>query len=160
MRVMTFMVLWVVVGFVSIELGVAARVRALDACRTQKGYVRIGVSVSKYPHVWRHVVDARAGRNTGSDGTTIVRNGLRWPTVLVKNDQGEDGRRAAAFAASGVKTKHGFDRDEYPAAVLRSSTLADIRYVPSSENRSQGANMGNQLREWCNGQRVRLVRVP
>lgn len=160
MKAMTFLVFWVIAGVVSMEAGVGQRIRALDDCKTQKGYVRIGVSVSRYPHVWRHVVDARAGRNTASDGVTVVSNGLRWPRVLVKNDHGEDRRRAAAFAASGVKTRHGFDRDEYPAAVLRSTALADIRYVPSSENRSQGANMGNQLRPWCNGQRVRLVRAP
>lgn len=160
MKVMTFMVFWVIAGVVSMEAGVGQRIRALDDCRTQKGYVRVEVSVSRYPHVWRHVVDARAGRNTASDGKTVVSNGLKWPTVLVKNDQGEDRRRAAAFAASGVPAMHGFDRDEYPPAEGRSSNLADIRYVPSSENRSQGSSMGNQLRSWCNGQRYRLVRVP
>jgi hypothetical protein len=157
-KVATFIGLWAVVGMVSIALAAASRVP--DGCRTQPGVVRVEVSVSKYPHVWRHMVDARAGRNTASDGKTIVRDGLRWPTVLRKNDHGEDQRRAAAFAASGVPTKRGFDRDEYPPAEGRSSNLADIRYVPSSENRSQGASMGGQLRKWCNGQRYRTVRKP
>jgi hypothetical protein len=32
---------------------------------------------------------------------------------------------------------------------------ADVRYVPSSENRSHCASMGNQLRPYCNGTRFR-----
>lgn len=142
--------------------GPVHRARAIGdvACKQQSSPARINVSVSKYPHVWRHVLDARAGRNTASNGKTVVNNGLRWPTILTKNDQGEAERRAAAFAAAGVPTKHGYDRDEYPPAEGRSSSLADIRYVPSHENRSQGASMGGQLRVWCNGQEYRLVKAP
>lgn len=158
MRVASFVGLWAVVGMVSIALAAAGRVP--DGCRTQSGVVRVEVSVSKYPHVWRHMVDARAGRNTASDGKTIVFNHLRWPTVLRKNNHGEDARRAAAFRASHVPPKKGFNRDEYPPAEGRSSDLADIRYVPEHENKSQGTSMGNQLRRWCNGQRYRLVRKP
>ena len=63
----------------------------------------------------------------------------------------------------------GFDRDEYPPAVGRGGGpglergrnprgwMADVRYVPSSENRSHGATLGAKLREFCNGTRFRYA---
>lgn len=133
---------------------------ASDDCRRSANIVRVHVSVSKYPDNWRHIVDARAGRTTADDGITIVHSGLRWPSVHVKNNRGEDERRLAAFRLSGVtKTKPGMARDEYPPAVGRSTNGADVRYVPARPNGAQGASMGNQLRPYCNGQRFKLVAV-
>lgn len=131
-----------------------------EGCRSSSRVVRIRVSVSKYPDNWRHIVDARAGRNTGPDGEKVVDDGLAWPRILVKNDQGEDKRRAAAFALSGLGTRPGKARDEYPPAEGRSTQAADIRYVPLRENSAQGASMGGQLRKWCNGTRYELVAAP
>ena len=34
---------------------------------------------------------------------------------------------------------------------------ADVRYVPSHENRSHGSTMGIKLRRFCNGTRFRYV---
>lgn len=34
---------------------------------------------------------------------------------------------------------------------------ADVRYVPSSENRSHGATLGDRLEPFCNGTRFRYV---
>jgi hypothetical protein len=34
---------------------------------------------------------------------------------------------------------------------------ADVRYVPSSENRSHGATLGDRLEPVCNGTRFRYV---
>ena len=34
---------------------------------------------------------------------------------------------------------------------------ADVRYVPSSENRSHGATLGDRLERFCNGTRFRYV---
>jgi hypothetical protein len=34
---------------------------------------------------------------------------------------------------------------------------ADVRYVSSSENRSHGASLGNQLEPFCSGTRFRYV---
>ena len=34
---------------------------------------------------------------------------------------------------------------------------ADVRYVPSSENRSHGASLGARLEPFCNGTRFRYV---
>jgi hypothetical protein len=70
-------------------------------------------------------------------------------------------------------TKAGFDRDEYPAAVGRGKAngsarglvrginpvgwLADVEYVPSSENRSHRSSLGAKLRRLCNGTRFRYA---
>ena len=34
---------------------------------------------------------------------------------------------------------------------------ADVRYVPSGENRSHGATLGNRLERFCNGTRFRYM---
>ena len=63
---------------------------------------------------------------------------------------------------------HSFDRDEYPPAVGRGAGRgwseaatrgwrADVRYVPSGENRFHGASLGNQLESFCDGTRFRYV---
>lgn len=72
-----------------------------------------------------------------------------------------------------MPTKTGFDRDEYPAAVgggrangdqrglVRGSApigwRADVRYVPSGENRSHGSVLGAKLLGLCNGTRLRYI---
>src|SRR4051794_4904630 len=103
---------------------------------------------AKYPHIRRHT-------------NAAIQRG--WPKVLVLNRPGEDARRERRLAD--IPTKDGFDRDEYPPAVGRGrgpglvrgrhprGWRADVRYVPSSENRSHGASLGNQLRPFCNGTR-------
>lgn len=121
---------------------------------------RVKVSVSRYPENWRHIVDARRGRNTGPDGTTILTNGLRWPTVLTLNRVGKEERRLSAFRMSGLEERPGKARDEYPPAFARESASADVRYVDHDRNSGQGASMGNQLRDRCDGQRFRLVAAP
>ena len=46
----------------------------------------------------------------------------------------------------------GKDRDEYPPAMCaEGGKLADVRLVPSSENRSAGAWLGNKLKKYPNG---------
>jgi len=35
--------------------------------------------------------------------------------------------------------------------------MANIRYVPSSENRSHGSTLGAKLRRFCDGQKFRYV---
>ena len=66
-------------------------------------------------------------------------------------------------------TRDGFDRDEYPPAIGRGEGAslergrnplgwqADVRHVPSSENRSHGALLGAKLSDYCDGTRFRYV---
>ena len=69
----------------------------------------------------------------------------------------------------GYPTKPGLDRDEYPPAVGRgrgkglergsnpTGWKADVRYVPSAENRSHGSVLGIKLRRFCSGTKFRYV---
>lgn len=93
--------------------------------------------------------------------------------ILVLNRPGADERRDRLLES--IPTRPGFDRDEYPPAVGRGRAnanqkglvrginpigwLADVMYVPSSENRSHGSSLGAKLRGLCNGVRLRYVFV-
>jgi hypothetical protein len=109
-------------------------------------------SKSEYPNIRKHFRIA-------------VRKG--WPRRLVLNRRGADARRDRLL--EDYPTKDGYDRDEYPPAVGRGKGeglergrnprgwKADVRYVPSSENRSHGASLGAKLADFCNGTRFRYV---
>jgi len=121
-------------------------------CIRSKGIVSIGFSGTKYPTIRQHVLDAIA---TG------------WPRTLVLNRRGAGARRDRLLRD--IPTRTGFDRDEYPPAVGRGrgprltrgksprGWNADVRYVPSRENRSHGSTMGIKLRRFCDGVRFRYV---
>jgi hypothetical protein len=134
--------------------GSPARVDALTAssCVRPGHLVRLHFSAREYPHVRKHFRAA-------------VRRG--WPRRLVLNRRGDDARRDRLLRD--IPTRDGYDRDEYPPALARGrgkglqrgrhplGWKADVRYVPSGENRSHGASMGNQLRPYCDGTRFRYV---
>ena len=83
------------------------------------------------------------------------------------NRAGAAARRERLLAP--YPTRPGQDRDEYPPAVGRgkgpglerginpTGWRADVRYVPSHENRSHGSTMGIKLRRFCNGTRFRYA---
>lgn len=120
------------------------------ACKSPKAVQRLVFSKRRYPNIRRHMQSA-------------VRNG--WPRTMVLNRTGADQRRTRLLR--GLKTRKGMDRDEYPAAVGRgvgqgltkgarpTGWRADVRYVPSKENRSHGAALGAKLRGLCDGTRFR-----
>ena len=122
------------------------------SCMKPSELQRLVFSAAKYPNVRRHFRGA-------------VRRG--WPRRLVLNRRGADGRRERLLRD--IPTRDGFDRDEYPPAVGRGrgpglergrdprGWKADVRYVPSSENRSHGASLGGKLSKFCNGTRFRYV---
>ena len=109
-------------------------------------------SKSQYPNVRKHFRGA-------------LRRG--WPRRLIVNRPGADERRDRLM--EDIPTRDGYDRDEYPPAVGRGKGKglergrnprgwkADVRHVPSSENRSHGATLGAKLAEFCNGTRFRYV---
>ena len=123
-----------------------------SSCTKPDGVQRLVFDKAKYPNVRRHVRGA-------------LRRG--WPRRLVVNRPGTDGRRDRLL--EDIPTRDGYDRDEYPPAVGRGKGKglergrsprgwqADVRYVPSSENRSHGAVLGNKLERFCNGTRFRYV---
>ncbi|UPM52652.1 NucA/NucB deoxyribonuclease domain-containing protein [Gottfriedia acidiceleris] len=58
----------------------------------------------------------------------------------------------------GIKTKKGYDRDEFPFAMCdEGGKGADVRLIHSSDNRGSGASVGNTLRPYKNGTKVKFV---
>jgi hypothetical protein len=113
------------------------------SCQLPPTVQTVTFSRARYPLIYRHWLDATA---------------KGWPRVLIVERSGTDGRRDRLLAS--VPTRPGMDRDEYPPSVGREGWLADVEYVPSSENRSQGASLGGQLRGLCDGARVEYVWRP
>lgn len=123
---------------------------ASRSCVLPRSVVTLWFSRSKYPNIRRHTIRA-------------IKRG--WPSVLVINRAGASRRRSKLLA--GYRTLAGNDRDEYPPAMARgrgrgltrgtspTGWMADVMYVPSSENRSHGSSMGSKLRRYCNGTRFR-----
>ena len=123
------------------------------SCTKTKKVAPIGFSRTKYPTIREHYIAAVAAG---------------WPRILVLNRRGADARRRKLLQDH--PTRAGFDRDEYPPAVGRGrgrmvlmqginpiGWIADVAYVPSSENRSHGSTMGTKLRRYCDGQRFKYV---
>jgi len=131
-------------------------VRRAALCSRPATVQRLRFSAARYPNIKRHAEAA------------IARG---WPRVMVLNRPGADERRDRLLES--IPTRSGFDRDEYPAAVGRGRAngeqrglirginpigwMADVMYVPSSENRSHGSSLGSKLRGFCNGTRFRYV---
>jgi hypothetical protein len=140
----------ILAGFVWVPAGTTSTDAGAAECVRPSGLQRIVFSAHKFPNV-RHCRGA-------------LRRG--WPRRLVLNRRGADARRERALRD--VPTREGFDRDEYPPAVGRGrgrlergrdprGWKADVRYAPSSENRSHGATLGERLEPFCNGTRFRYV---
>ena len=112
-------------------------------CRRPDHDIRITFSKSDYPNIISHIKYSwRVG----------------YAKRLVIWRKGADQRRDQLL--QGIPTKPGSDRDEAPATVLRKTVQADVRYVPSSENRSAGASLGSQISGYCNGVHVRYRFTP
>lgn len=117
----------------------STRVEARD-CQRRARPVRVRLSRRRWPAIADHVADVRR----------------RFPLVLHLDREGADENRRESLR--GVRTRPGWDRDEYPPAVsAEGGEGAHVRLVPSSQNRSSGAYVGNRLRPFCDGQGFRLV---
>lgn len=106
-----------------------------------KGHVAtVDVSTSKYPAIADHIRDSwtvgqpktlRVNRAGASERRSRL---LRWWQARHPQPKGDH-----------------LDLDEQAPAMARATWKADVRPVPEGENRSQGANMGAQLRGVPNG---------
>ncbi|GLY04517.1 MULTISPECIES: excalibur calcium-binding domain-containing protein [Actinoplanes] len=129
--------------------GIAVTTVAAEAAACTRTTATIGVPLDAEDHrdILRHARDAIA---------------KGYPAVLVLNRPGADERRRKALTT--IPTKRGYDRDEYPPAIGRAVVAADVRHVPSAENRSAGALMGSTLQRYCDGTKfaysVRSTAVP
>jgi len=98
------------------------------------------IPADKYPDAAKHVEDAQAAGH---------------PDVLTLDRKNADERRKASL--SGIPVVPGMNRDEYPPAVFKEGGAgASVRHIPSSDNKGAGAHMGQQLRQYPDGTRVRV----
>lgn len=102
--------------------------------------VTLTFSLSRYPNVADHVRDAQAAGES---------------KVCTIDRPHADSHRKESLA--GIATRPGMDRDEYPPAMCAEGGRgADVRLVPSAENRSSGSWMRGRLAHYPNGTRVLL----
>nr|WP_308314740.1 NucA/NucB deoxyribonuclease domain-containing protein [Bacillus sp. V3-13] len=95
---------------------------------------------SRYPYTADHIRDAIAAGHS---------------SVCTIDRAGADQNREESLR--GIPTKKGYDRDEWPMAMCEEGGAgADVRYVPSSDNRGAGAWVGNQLSKYPDGTRVKF----
>jgi hypothetical protein len=99
------------------------------ACRRLRSVLVVRISRRRYPYTADHVIDAIAAGE---------------PAILHIDRAGADANRDASLR--GIPTRAGYDRDEYPPAVSREGGAgANVRYVPSADNRGAGTIMGEGL---------------
>ncbi|WP_309136486.1 NucA/NucB deoxyribonuclease domain-containing protein [Pectobacterium parmentieri] len=56
-----------------------------------------------------------------------------------------------------VKTKAGYDRDEWPMAMFKEGRNgASVRYINPSDNRGAGSSIGNILSDLPDGTRIKV----
>ncbi|MCB0967503.1 MAG: hypothetical protein KDB37_11765 [Ilumatobacter sp.] len=124
----------------SAPLGVTARLS--DTSRVCRLNRVVCVSTSRYGAAGTHVADAQ-------------RSGAA--RILRIDRAGASARRDSAL--SGLPTRLGFDRDEYPFAVSSQRRGLSIRYIDPASNRSLGWFVGQQLSPLPDGARFLVLPV-
>ena len=115
-----------------------ATVKEVDA-DTHK--VEVTISKSNYPETSQHIEDAIASG--------------RPNIVTIARDKAKQNR---AKSLRGVKTKPKLDRDEWPMAMFKEGGKnADIRHIGASDNRGAGSAIGNALKDYPNGTKVKII---
>jgi hypothetical protein len=122
------------------------------------------------PH---HVVNLRFSRAKYPNIATQTRSAISrgWPSIMVLNRPAVRARVERLF--SGLDRLDTLDQNQYPPSIGRGRPngeerglirgvdplgwMADIRAVPSAENRSQGFVLGVRLARFCDGTRFRFV---
>lgn len=95
---------------------------------------------SEYPQTFGHISDAIG--NGHADIVTVQRGSAKLNRKL---------------SLSGVKTKTGMDRDEWPMAMFKEGgNGASVRYIDPSDNRGAGSSIGNALSDLPDGTRVKV----
>jgi len=103
--------------------------------------VRIEFPSNRYPKTAQHI--RRAIAKGESAICTIERKGA------------EENR---SKSLSGIPTKKGYDRDEWPMAMCaEGGSGADIAYVPPADNRGAGSWIKNQLDVYRDGTAVEFI---
>jgi len=95
----------------------------------------------KYPETAKHILNAIAKGES--------------PICTIDRDSAGENREQSL---SGIPTKSGFDRDEWPMAMCAEGGAgADIAYITPKDNRGAGSWVGNELENYPDGTRVLFV---
>ncbi|RNB87993.1 sporulation protein [Brevibacillus nitrificans] len=96
---------------------------------------------SKYPQTAEHIRSAIAKGHSA---------------VCTIDRKGADENREQSL--KGVPTKPRYDRDEWPMAMCQEGgSGADIAYISPSDNRGAGSWIANQVEDYPDGTRVKIV---
>ena len=94
----------------------------------------------KYPESSKHIADTQA---------------LGHPDILTIDRKNKNDRRKDSLR--GIDKVPGKDLDEYPPALFSEGGAgASVRAIKSSDNRGSGAYMGNKLRKYPDGSKIRI----
>jgi len=119
--------------------------REEDVDEDKPCHVNVYVSRSMSPQSARHIEDAQTM--------------MGKPRTLTIDRPGTRRRRAESLR--GIPTIRGLDRDEYPPAVfLEGGFGASVRHIPLADNRSAGAQIGNQIRNQPDGCQATIITGP
>lgn len=119
-----------------------------ESCKTIDRSVIVNLNNRRHRHILDHAWDAIRG------GQPAL---LHWDPKDARRHRDQWHRKQGAE----FPTKPGYDRDEYPPAASREGGAdTDLRYVRSTENRSAGSKMGEQLHPYCEGQAFRFEKRP
>ncbi|MGM8216749.1 RHS repeat-associated core domain-containing protein, partial [Bacillaceae bacterium W0354] len=134
----------VVVSNIPIVRAAKAGKKALNFFKNNKGASKADVEVTipsnRYPETSKHIQDAQKAGHP--DTLTIDRSGAK----LRRKD-----------SLSGLDKVPGKDLDEYPPAMFKEGGMgASVRPVSPSDNRGAGAYLGNKLRNYPDGTKVRI----
>jgi len=115
---------------------------AASVAQNGKAYdVQMDFPEDKYPETAAHI------RNAIAKGES--------PVCTIDRAGAEENREESL---SGIPTKEGYDRDEWPMAMCaEGGTGADIAYITPSDNRGAGSWVGNKLEDLKDGTRVLFV---
>jgi RHS repeat-associated protein len=133
-----------------VEFGYGPGPKPLAPVAEEEGPVEVTISRSQSPAAAQHIDDAQAAGQ---------------PEVVTMDRSGTQGAARAAArgraATSRTATAPGMDRDEYPPkCCAEGGKGASVRSIPSSDNRSAGAQLGNQTRTLPDGTKVRIKTGP
>lgn len=103
--------------------------------------VQLEFPADRYPETAEHIQEA-------------IESGESAVCTINREDADENRKESL----SGVPTKKGYDRDEWPMAMCaEGGSGADIEYITPGDNRGAGSWVGNQLESYADGTRVEFM---
>jgi RHS repeat-associated protein len=112
----------------------------LIKAKSKKYDYKLKLRYVKYPHTFGHIKDA-------------ISNG--HPSIVTINRTGAKLNRKNSL--KGIKTKSGYDRDEWPMAVFKEGGKgASVRYIDPSDNRGAGSSIGNVMSDLPDRTKIKI----